>query len=765
MIVSPCFRSRLGPLALAPLLIFLPGCDSKKADESDDGARLTPPGPPVVAEVGDVVEETSVTPLAPDPATDPTLPGSVPEEHPAPVVPPVEGRPELGFANRVPTSAEGYVGFYQLDSIRAQIAKTAFWSSLNQLLEQADTAVDMTEFRRVADALLSQEFGVVLGEGSGEALRRIAEFGRINDRASMKALGGQGFSDVFSGAGATKSLGAMIGELESVLPLIEGLEAPAISLLFHVEDAPELVASLDAPVFPEDAEAELGSVDGPGGHPFTTLTVRGKDLLDAEDREALMDQDIDEALADRLVQAIEGLEWSLSYGALDDTTVALQLGSGPGAEALSELVAEADKSIASLPALGFAKDQAGEHSPVSLTWARKKLFDSIPSVHPMSALLEAVDSSLTEIDGMEELSAELAPKIASLVTEGDAQYQIEVQPHVGVGWLEDGYRYESRGGVRGAGLELGKATRFELPKGDSTFLSMTVASNSEHVAKGWTYFENLVSVVMDGVRGFESATTAAGGQAGPMSMAVGMEGMLSPSFLNLYQGTKSAFLDGLGDEMMFSIDLDGRLPALPNMSERMIADGPIPQITFARSVSDREALGGAWGQIVPALNGLLGLVPSPTGGQMKVPEFVGENIDGAAAYRLPLPIDSDSVLPSLLVFDEVCFFGTSYARTQELVGGFGDQVAESGGRLYLNFGPLVRTGIAWAELARDGEIPGTEQDLGAEPDDRDEAAMAMAMQGIELIGALGEINHRFYDEEGQFRTSLRWLFRDIISTN
>ena len=780
-------HSKSTAIFTAAIFGLLPvACDQKKPEQ---------PAEPKTSEVSDSPTDSSGSNAAPAegaiavPDITKLTPDNTGEAQRSETPPPAETaatnpRAILGLANRVPLSAEGFVGFYNLADIHATIEKTAFYDRFNALIDQLDveedsefSQEDFDRFKATFGKLTGQEVGIVFGEGSGAAIAKLLQFSHLNDKISYKTLGA--FSGLEADPDPADMLSNYATEADAMVELLNGFTLPNLTLIFNVDDAPALAAEMQADVHAQEEEAmkkleaegkeanpaapEVVTFEGPGGHTFLGATLDGKTAFakrdtdddDEDGAQSILSEDDQDNIERLRATAAENIHIEFAFGAIDADHIVLTI--GKNRDGLTQFVTDPAKSITSADNMGFV-DSYLEKDVAFLSWFTEPLLSGIRPRNPLSAALEAVVESLAITEGMEELATELTPKVAELIARGDAMQELTVTPHVGIAFLEEGIQYEAKGGLTPANQDFSATSKFSLPVGPNVMVAMTSVDQPGRSDMRWDFFEDVFATLYGGTKSF-MLTKQQQGEGGPAAMVMGMEGIVSPQITSIYQSLKDIFVEGLGGDSMFVLDFNGAVPEMPGFSERVVQEGRFPRMAFAHSVADREILSDGWDKIVPSVNQLMAFIPSPTGDRMTVPNFDVDETDESTTYSLVMPFETPDMHPALTVSEDVMIMGTTQEFSPKTVSNLGKNT-ESGSHIYFSFDAVSDAATIWFQLVRDGEL----EEAGAPPvEDKEAAEMALAQEIFELMGALGTVNERIFTEDDDLRFSMKWIFKDVVT--
>lgn len=687
-------------------------------------------------------------------------------------------RPLTGFAAKVAPGAEAYLGLYKLGEIWQGMTRSAFWSEVTQLFETFPQALAATAMEAkttsLIQSLLSREVGVILGEGSSESLRRLVEIGYLNDVAGIKTLG----REFHSGSSlrkldTTAEAPPILGEMDRLLPLLNGFRLPPITFLFRVEDAPHLLATHQPAHPPKEMDMTVSSFPGPGGFPFTRIETTLGRQAERIGTEAL-EQALGEETTRQFLEIAARITGTLCYGALDSSTVAIHL--GPDAAGLEKLLQAAESSLANSDRLAFI-DPLLDSEILSLNWTSGTLLDATRGHHPASALLQASLDSLEEHKSLEKVADKLRPDLEGLMARGEASHQHPATDQVGIGWRTGtAFRYEGKGGLPRPGMLLEGTSRFLLPEKEASVFSATWVANLEERRAAWKYFRDLTFTLASGTRilleevGTQVITESS---QGPLGILLGMSTLLGPTISEIHHGLHSLYNEALGDESLLTIDLGGTLDLSRDNHGQLTLQRPIPRITLAHSLRDRNQVDQAWKQIAPALNNLLLLIPVP-GTPLRLPKPLKQVNDAITTWSYPLPAVAGNTLPTAVLGEDLLVLTTcdrNDAGGNHPLGDFFNpensdtdaMEAGAGFRLSLNLPPLSRAAATWLRLARDKQARlGTRATIPIDPETLD-----TALQIAGLSEAIGRIRLRIHREApgAEPQTSLLWNYQDILKTN
>lgn len=331
----------------------------------------------------------------------------------------------------------------------------------------------------------------------------------------------------------------------------------------------------------------------------------------------------------------------------------------------------------------------------------------------------------------------LAPLIADMKKLG-GRY-LEVSPNdadaiATAAWWDGGLQAESYGGAKPRSFDSSKPLSLTGLAGPTTIMSATSRVNEAERDKTFTFLEEISATVWESYQknikpGLPQEMAAQTG----LAEAIGI-----PMIKNLWKGIQD-FRGSLGSESVLMVDLDGAMPALPNMPPNM-EDIKIPRILFASELKDPAKLSASWKGLGDLMGSVIALSEAP------IDPKPTEKKDGdLTSWGWDLPMDLGDIWPHAAVSSNRWFLGTSPSLTKAAAGAAPAASGPAvGAHLRVNFTPLWKFAAALLPMSPTngpGEMEAAEGVLG-------------------LIQAVSELTATTGESAGMSHTKLHVVIKD-----
>ena len=633
------------------VFISLVSCGNDKKEETS--AEKTD-DKPVIEESGEATGETAETEAPPEP------------EQPASLS--VEDRAEkLGFASYLPANTEMMLSVYNTKQAADDLMSLQLYKLIEkemgmnrmiepdfeeQMLEEDEIEIQFQpegelqegefdegemQMRQGPDAwtLLGQEVTVALGATSGEQLGNFLTLNRRMTHYQMEAVGQalhafakEGDSYAFtealgnslSGMGAMAGPGAeglitkFLNDEEAGIPLLENMAMPPIYIAFRakegeLEQAAQLVNSsmeffgmMDEVVVPVDIET--------AGSNFLGYKIVGAKIAESmeEEREE-MDEAIGTDMADSLIETMSKKDLIVATGTIGDYVV-MMIG---GDEESMKLMENPSESLIGTEKLNFT-DSYAEKDFLAVSFGDQKslgqVMESASDIGTYALGLRNGISGGTElgdtrdIEQLLQIVADRGEALESLASISDSGM---------VAFMDEGFRIESFGGQDGGAFDWNTPTTLaHLGENPENLMFLNTVGNAEYSDA----FNSYAEVIIETVYAIGLKFTELEFESTDMEEMKGYAKLFDSEFrkdmLQVYEAIGKDFSEGIGRETAILVDLQGSLPALPDVPQPVIDNAKAPRLTVIAPVTDRSKLASSWEKINSSSESILATISEMT---------------------------------------------------------------------------------------------------------------------------------------------------------
>ncbi|MBK1835626.1 hypothetical protein [Roseibacillus ishigakijimensis] len=591
------------------------------------------------------------------------------------------------------------------------------------------------------------ELGKVYHEFSGlmaglqfEVLLNLAEAWQEEGEVSAEAMAGLSDADAIFENLDQEQLGVFLDSLVEE----ERLAIPSVYLAVKptATGMAEAWTTLNQALQDHAGESPYQIVEEDGKWPRRGMTFLGQQTAGRELEEWWQEAGagergpLDEKRFQALKAALDEMAFTVLWAQVDDWLV-FYAGNGPGGFELVESSADslaADGKLADLVALsGEAESWMRWRVSEEFLQSVPHWLNDAPSVRAQAQVVTRhpeLENGKVMSDGLYEVA-----KMRSLLSRREVE-----SAWSGIGWLEDGLRIETVGGMRKPGLDYEAEWSLQGGAGAAgSFLQAHWVGEEGRLDWQWQQGEALLKVL-------EGAL----GEWFPSEMMLSRELMSEslPAWLTeLAAAGRELEFEGLGREQVLAMDLEGEMPQLPDLSPEMLKEGRIPRLLWARSVADRAKVSAAGAAMKRATEKFLTRVGEEMGETVPFPGFMTSEDEGLDSNFLLLPFSNEDFLLNIALNDEVLILGTSrlQARLFEL-GRQGKAAPGTGLKIEMDLKRGSQFLQLWDVLAQTKAFAQADALLGEEGLGGDQSLR-------EKLAQLRRLRYHHREEAGELRTS------------
>lgn len=693
-------------------------------------------------------------------------------EAPAPAVkPPEPPRPKtmqdyaakLGLAAKLPRDTEFYLSSVNLKKHLAALQGSTWWKDIDALMQDktpAPTAGDKT-FDSLKK-LWGDDFFIAGGPGFAQSAGLLRSFNRVYNEIYFKLLMTGSSLSVDKGSANLNPLLYLQmflqdpATLEKVADFISAFEPPPLIAGLKVADTAGTLALLDNT---KEAEAKkilvMSDLTTPQGHKFRVATVDMLNLLPEADQQTALAKlpaatpEPSRKIIAKAYDALQAKKLMLAWGAVDGHVV---LACGKNLDHLKFANSPAE-SVLARPEMAALLPHA-EKNLAAITWMSAASVQSLNDDQPFVPMLRGVAGAMTENPTFKAMGAVLEKRIAELSPLESSVYASQATDLVAAAWWDRGLHAEFFGGIKPRFCLPGKPLKFQpLVERPGVVFGLGYHRNldSEKAFRAW--MEKFIGVIYTGAQELVKAGIA--GPSGGQQFAL-FELMLLPTVQKIYQADKDMAEKGLGSEIAYVMDVNGKMPPLPG-AEPAAKDAKFPRLTSIADVASRDDLAKGWQTINDTVTNVATIVGSLAGAGQK---------DGnpAAPFIMPKPESSQNGNMTTWAYKSEMFSGDL-----QPCAAITDQ------RLILSTSKLAAETFA-ADLAKppSRQVEGCiwRLDLGALADFTASAAAMSPTQTAEQTKELKQamkwlkpfhvMEGHLFQQDGQWRGTMKWEITDVV---
>lgn len=676
----------------------------------------------------------------------------------------VDHAAKLGFAAKLPLETEFYLGSVNLKAHIASLKNSLWWKDINAIVQDktpAPTAGDKS--LATLQTLLGDDLFLAGGQGFATSAAQLRNLNRTYNEVYFKMLMTGGAASALGGAADGAKPNPLLylqmflqdpATLEKVAGVLSAFELPPLLAGFKVEKPDEILAGLnDTKSLEEKKIFVMSDLTTPQGYKFRVATIEMTSLMPEADQQAALAKlpsDTPEAsrkVIEKAYDDFQGKKFLLAWGMADGHLI---LACGQNLDHL-KFAASPAQSLLAKPELGWLLPHAGKNL-AALTYMNAASMSALNDDQPFVPMLRGVASALKESPVFKGLGSVLDKEIGELSPLESKVHATEATNFVAAAWWDRGLRAEFTGGLVPKFLVPGKPLRFNtLVDRPGVIFGLAYHRNREQEQAMRAWLEKLLGIGYTAAQELIKAGIA--GPQGGQSFAM-FELMLLPTIKNVYNADKDMDEKGLGSEIAYVFDVNGKMPQLPGVPATA-KDIPFPRLSSASDVVNRAEVAKGWTTLNSTITSIAALVPTMMGQQQA---------GGGAPFVMPQPQSSQA--------GDM----TTWFYTGELFNGDLNPCASISDKLLVLSTSKDAAEAFAVDIAKPVEKPVDgavwKLDLGAaanwiakasalNPSATPEQTKEM-QQGLKWIKPFHAMKGRIFQEKGQWRLTLDWEMSDVV---
>jgi hypothetical protein len=666
-----------------------------------------------------------------------------------------------GFAARLPKDVESFSANYRLHDLWTGLANSKWASTLLSLppikedrqIQQFITqwnSPKATQVRDLAAAVLGEEVLVAMPAGFSDKLKPLLDaymqFIEVYmQHAFLAAMGGKPMSP--------QDMQNMIrNAAPDLIPSFAKADVPPILIISKAVKAKEfidgafgkLTALVGNELPPAFESTEFKVADK---YQFKSVTLVAKKLIAAfqEEQFKLQLRELmgDEAKAKEVLDLIMTKRVELAWGWVDDYFV-ISIGADHNHVKLA--TSEMDSALA-VPEIAARATQFAAKKPMGLGYVSKTMFDKFATKVEFA---DAFASITDELGGIlkPEAIAGMKADVKRLEAKAQTIFNPTYDSQVNVGWWEGGLHGEVFGGTRNTMIDSSKPLVFSGLASASTFLLLDGRSSvntklavdfvEEAVATVWSWYEKYGRTMVP-----ESERQG----------AAMIEATVIPLVKQAWTSARTLG-KALGSESAIVVDLNGKMPRLPDMPP-FLAEGTIPRLAYVAELKDRAALSESW-------KGFAGIIKQVTAllaenAPQTIPEPQMKKDGDLEIHFVPLPLETGDLLPHIAISKDRWILSTSPSFSKEIASAPAGAGPALGSQWQVNFTALWDAGDKWLGVMDRH----AEKMFGARDAEEFKQIRPVINSALSLARSLQSIDARIFEEGGKARASVFLKIEDV----
>lgn len=633
---------------------------------------------------------------------------------PAPEVKPIalsteERAAKLGFVKHLPQDTEVVMAFHNGSRSADRIKSSKLWKLVQaemgmgmvgdgadfepageEMEEEEDAPVPAEqaadaaagEDKEMAEpmgpaVLFGTEFTVALGKSAGEQTANLLtanrRMGYFQMRSLAKALVTSAKSGDFSTLPAAMSaqygpelFKELLNDPDSGVALFEKMKMPPLYMAFRTKASERDSAAQQLASITENL-GMLGELVEPievenAGAKFAGQKISGQKISEsmAKDRTDL-DEMMEPAAADKLIAAIAKKDLVVVSGTLGDYAI-LFIGSSTDDMKFAEDTAS---SLVASDALAFSDPYASKEL-AAMIYGQKASMDTL--VEASGGLADMAGGLRDGLAGSEGLgdTRDIEALLRMIGEREAALRKLAGNETLGaVAFFEDGLKIEAHGGGDSGAVDW-KSQNKLASLGDSPDVVMfaNMTSEAAYDEKMRAYLEALMQTTYAIAMKVSELPMEDEKMAQFKDMSKLFDTKFRTDMVAMWDALSGDFGSSLGNESALIIDLNGTMPAIPGVPQKVVDAAKFPRISMVAPVTDRAKLAASWQKMNTSTTSLLGKVSEMLGQDIPMQKPISSDKDGFTTWFFSMPFFNDDFMPSVTVGDK--WFAASTSKNQAL---------------------------------------------------------------------------------------------------
>ena len=672
---------------------------------------------------------------------------------------PSEMAAKLGFAAHVPKATEGYLSIIGANDMFERLKATELGQLITEVMGDQGMSLENEEEYGLLKAMVGEELFVAFGDTAGEQAVNLAKINNSFNYHTLKMVVKMAEVSLSPDPDFSQIEGVMQGMMKGVLNDSKaGLEAfkaakmPPVTAGFKVSDEEmrsQLFDMMSGGVLMMAADEGFPGQEidlKKDGVELTGVTLSGKKI--AALARAEKDQDAieffgSEQLMEDYLTAFESKDFNIAVGQKGDYIVAFVGGS------LDDL---------SFPAK-VEDSLLGNEDIRILIYGEEEAFNTMnPSTDVLGSVARGLKAGLAESEffgdtrDVQALLGHVARLEKSLVE------MVEYTGLGGVGFLEDGFKFEVHGGSNRPSVDFTTPHSFSaLGEMEDVVFFSNSRSNPEFTSELYELLRSL------GEATYLMAKRTGDLEVNEPDFRDFKEGFqlfdqaVAKDLRVVWEAITVDWAKGTGDESAIIIDTKGTLPTVPGVPSPIIEEGLIPRIAYVTPVADREMISSSWKKIDASIRNILKTVREMEGPEIPMQAFEENVKDGVSYFTTQIQFSTPNARPVVGISDQHFFLATSPKFIGELNSGMAKKgPVRTGSYTHIDFSAARELAKYWVKLLKDNA-----EDIFENEFQRDDfkANLPMLEKFLAAFGELEEFTSHVRQVDGETRASVHFKMK------
>jgi hypothetical protein len=686
---------------------------------------------------------------------------------------PSEVMAKLGFAAHVPLDTEGYFSVMGAHDLYERLRNTELGKLVAQMMEaqgMSPSELEGTEEFSVFKSVVGEEFFMAFGKTAGDqavhlnAINSSYNFHMMKMVVKMVEIGLSPEPDFEEMEGLMMGMmGDLVTDPNAGLETFKKAKMPPVTVGFKVSDEDmrnQIFEMMSAGVamIAEEGEFPGDEIDvEKDGVQLTGITLSGKKIA------ALGRAEIDDApleifgskeKVEEFLKALEGKNLNIALCQKGEYIVAYL---GDSLDGLS-FPEKPENSLIANAGMDFLKNYGDKDIRMLLFGEEKALQTLSDGTDVIASAAKGLKAGLaaSEFFGDTRDVQALLSHVARL--EKSMVEMVDYSRLGGVGFLEDGFKFEVHGGSNQPMVDKKSPHTFSsLGEMEDVVFFSNSRTNREFSSK---LFDLLTSF---GEAAYLMASRASELDADDPDLREFGEGFkmfeqtVAKDLRLIWEALAVDWAQGTGNEAALIIDTKGTMPTVPEVPDAIIEKGLIPRIAYVTPVTDRAKISASWKKTEEAIKNLLKTLKEFEGPSIPMQAIDDKTEDGVTYYTTQIQFSTPDIRPVVGLSDKHFYFSTSPKFIGELNGAMSKKgPARSGSYTRISFSAANKLAKYWVKLMKDNA-----EDIFENEFQRDDFVenLPMVEKFLAAFGEFDEFTSHVREEGGETRTSIHFKMK------
>lgn len=666
---------------------------------------------------------------------------------------------KLGFAARLPMDTELYFGSAQLKAHLDAVKKSAWWKEISARIDDKTPAPSGdSDIEKLLTEAWGDDVFIAGATGFTESAALLRDFNRAYNEIYLKLIMLGGVASM-QGSPMNNPLAMFMplmtdqASLDSLGELVTKFQLPPLVIGLKTTKGRELLAQLfsEQNLKNKPEQVDLSDFKTPEGFEFKVVSIdMAKALPEEKAKELLANMStlppqtvstLEKALAD-----VRQKKFVIGFGVVGDHFIVT---TGRSMDHV-KFAAEPSKSLLAKPDLAWLQPYAA-NNVAGLMYASGAVQTALHDDLPLVPMLRGVVSALKGNEMFKPMGDIIEPQLNELTPLESAVYSAEFTNLAGIFWWDQGMlQMEAFGGPKSKFMAKGKPAAFApLVDRPGVFFGIAYHRDAAYEQAVRLWIEKLFGIFY--TAGQELVKAGIAGPNGAQQFAM-VDMMLLPQLKKLYAADRDITEKGLGGQLAFVLDVNGKMPSLPNVPLEDAKKLNFPRLTIVAEVVNRAEVAKGWASINETITGLAAIAGSMSGG-------------GGAAPMLPAPISAQANGMTTWFYENPFFNGDLYPAAaisdKLLVVSSSRPAAEAFSADLAKPAATTVEGCVWRlDLSALATFVTSVAALEPSSSSADIEEMKQVMKFLQPFQAM---QGHMFEEKGQPRFSLKWKLGDVVS--